>query len=449
MGFDMVVALPGTTPDGQTLFGHNGSRPADEGQALHRQPARAHACGETLCFGPLTLAQVRQTHAVVGWQATGRWGYRHGVNEHRVVAGCNPIRARLQSDGPGLTGPDLVRLALERASNARQARDVILDLVSRYGQTATAGEEPNSTFLVADVREAFVLETAGNHWAEQEVHAVRAVSDVCHLHQDWDRIARGLADLAIGRGWWPQDGSKLDFAQVAAPGDRQAPPALRRWGRATLLLEQSSGRVDRAFVRRLLADHFELPKARSADAFTNPLAEQSICCHGADAAAPATAVSLIAELTPLMDQLPVAWCAFGPPCTSVYFPIPLAGELPPALQADGPDHGCAGWRSMSRLLHECRLDARRWKLVREELARLQMRFEDNCRDLMADAVQLRHAGRHVELERLAESFMQHNVECFDEVCDKLCAGGEQPADRRPAATPSKPRVTEEVMLPVF
>jgi secernin len=449
MGFDMVVALPGTTPDGQMLFGHNGSRPAEEGQSLDRQPPRAHACGETLIFGPLALAQVRQTHAVVGWQATGRWGYRHGVNEHRVVVGRNPIRARLHSDGSGLTGPDLVRLALERATSARQARDVILDLVGRHGQMAAESEEPNSTFLVADVREAFVLETAGNHWAEQEVHAVRAVSDVCHLHQDWDRISRGLADVAIGRGWWPQDGSKLDFAKIAAPGDREAPPAMRRWGRATLLLEQHSGRVDRAFVRRLLADHFEMPAARSADAFAHPLAEQSICRHGDDPVAPATAVSLIAELTPLMDQLPLAWCAFGPPCTSVYFPIPLAGELPHALQADGGDTGCAVWRSMSRLLHQCRLDARRWEQVREEMARLQLRFEDNCRDLIADAVQLRHAGRQTELERLAESFMQHNVECFEEVCQNLSPIGERHADKRPAVTQPEPRVAEEEMLPVF
>src|SRR5271166_4268309 len=78
MGFDMVVALPGTTPDGQTLFGHNGSRPGDEGQALHRQSARAHAPGETLIFGSLAIPQARQTHSVLGWQTTGQWGYRHG-----------------------------------------------------------------------------------------------------------------------------------------------------------------------------------------------------------------------------------------------------------------------------------------------------------------------------------------------------------------------------------
>ena len=32
------------------------------------------------------------------------------------------------------------------------------------------------------------------------------------MRQDWERIARGLAGYAIGQGWWPDDGSKLDFA---------------------------------------------------------------------------------------------------------------------------------------------------------------------------------------------------------------------------------------------
>jgi secernin len=446
MGFDMVVALPGTTPDGQTLFGHNGSRPADEGQALHQSPARAHAHGETLFFGPLQVAQARQTHAVVGWQATGGWGYRHGVNEHGVVAGCGPIRTRLRGTAAGLGGPDLVRLGLERGASARQARDVILDLVSRHGHAAPDGAEPGSSFLVADLKEAFVLEAAGNHWAEQEVHAVRAVSDVCHLHQDWDRIARGLADLVIGRGWWPEDGSKLDFAKVVAPHDRDAPAALRRWGRATLLLEQLSGRIDRPVLRRLLGDHFENPAVRTADAFHNPMAEQSICHHGAGADDAATAASLIAELRPAPEQLPVAWIAFGPPCTGVYFPIPLAGELPPALQTSGTEPGCVVWRSMGRLLAQCRQDAKRWKLVREELARVQARFESNCRDLLADAAQLRAAGNRTELERLAASFMQHNVECFDEVCEKLCPGGERAGPRRPAAE-GRPRAEQEMMMP--
>jgi secernin len=444
MGFDMVVALPGTTPDGQTLFGHNGSRPGDEGQALHRQSARAHAPGEALIFGSLAIPQARQTHSILGWQSAGQWGYRHGLNEHRVVAGCNPIQTRLQSEGAGLSGPDLVRIALERGTSARQARDVILDLICRHGQAGIGSEEPNSSFLVADLKEAFVLETSGKHWAEQEIHAVRAVSDVCHLHQDWDRISRGLADLAISRGWWPEDGSKLDFANVVAPTERESAPSLRRWGRATLLLEQNSGRLDRPLFRRLLCDHFE-NSVISVDAFDSPLLEQSICNHGAEASAPLTAMSFIAELNELPVQLPIAWCAFGPPCSSAYFPIPLLGDLPPALRATANENGCAIWRTVVRLLSQCRHDPIRWQLCREEMARVQIRFDENCRDLLLDATQLRAAGKGTELERLTESFMQHNVEYFTEVCEKLAPTG----DCRQGVLAGPTRTNQDMMMPMF
>jgi hypothetical protein len=82
------------------------------------------------------------------------------------------------------------------------------------------------------------------------------------------------------------------------------------------------------------------------------------------------------------------------------------------------------------------------------MGRLQARFESNCRDLLADAAQLRRAGNRTDLEHLAASFMQHNVECFDEVCEKLCPGGARPVER-PAVASGAPRAQEEVLLPSF
>src|SRR5436305_1933998 len=82
---------------------------------------------------------------------------------------------------------------------------------------------------------------AGDRWAYQQVREVRAMGDLGTLRQDWDGIADGLSSHAIARGWWPGDGSKLDFAGALGQAGAEPADALRRWGRATLLLEQQNG----------------------------------------------------------------------------------------------------------------------------------------------------------------------------------------------------------------
>ena len=427
MASDMVVALGKTTVDGRTLFGHNSGRPPGEGQWLCRTPGRAFAAGEKVRTQHLELPQARQTWGVLGSQSRGTWGYHHGVNEHGVAIGCATLRTRMRQEQAGLTGPDLVRLGLERAASARQGVDLLTDLITRHGQGAYAGCPPadrhDNAFLIADGREAFALEASGSHWVYQEVQQLRALSDVCTIRQDWDWIARGLAGWAIERGWWPGDGSKLDFATAVGGGLAAEPSALRRWGRATLLLEEQNGHIDLAFIRRLLSDHYE-----GCDDETDPLAEPAgpvpICQHRGTSA---TAASLVAVLgTP-----PVAWYAFGPPCTGVYFPLVLDGELPAAF---GPEGKAAEplWSRAQRLTEAIGTDRARWAAAREALGQLQARLELDCEEFLADSARHRQAGNRAEFQRLAELFMQHTVECFEALADGLL----REAAGRPAAGPT-------------
>jgi dipeptidase len=416
MGSDIVVALSRATRDGRTLFGHNCARPVGEGQALCRTPGRAYARGETVAATNLVVPQAARTHTVLACRPAGCWGYPHGVNEHGVALGTTPVHTKLLADGPGLTGPDLVRLGLERAASALQAVDVLTGLITRYGQGPYAGcaaeEDHDNAFLIADAREAFVLEACGPYWGLQRVGEVRAVTDVCRLRQDWDRIAPGLSGLAISKGWWPEDGSKLDFAGALAPADVDGAPALRRWGRATLLLEERNGQIDPPSLRRLLADHHE------GDALVP--SETTLCRHATVAPGEATAASLVAQLGPEGEPLPVAWWGFGPPCATVYFPLLAGGELPAAFQAEGARGGCAVWRWMRQL----RGPSEHLEAARGELAGLQARFEQEAQDFQAEARLLREHGDGDALQRLATSFMQHNLEAFAAVCEEFGAADE-------------------------
>ncbi len=406
MGSDMVVALPPATADGSALFGHNCTRPASQGIALRREPGRAYPHGETVRLGNLTLPQARQTFTVLGIQTAGSWGFLGGVNEHHVSVGQTTMRTRLAATQPGLTGCELVRLALERSNSARQAVDGLTDLVTRHGQGDNGDDH---AFLVSDCCEAFVVETAGSHWAVQDIGSVRAVGEVCLLRQDWDRISRGLADVAINKNWWPHDGSKLNFAEVVAPDSCDHSAALHRWGRATLLLEQQSGSINAAFLRALLCGRADVAdESETVNAFKM---ERSLCRFPLDDDGLATTASFFIEAK-TAERPALAWCAFGPPGLSVYFPIFLDGDLPPAFQ-ETADGGCVLWQRLMRLAAE-RGDGERQAALREGLAELQVRFDHQAKETLAEAVTLKDQRDSDGLQRLLWSFMQANVERFDE-----------------------------------
>jgi dipeptidase len=395
MGCDMLAALSRATRDGGTLFGHNCNRPDEEEIAPVRELGRTFAPGEDVQAGGRLLPQVRRTYTVLAGRRPGQWGYEHGLNEHGVSVGLTTIRTKREQGPTALTGPDLVRLGLERAASARQAVDVLTDLVGRHGQGA-AEAEVDPAFLITDAREAFVVEMFGPHWAVQHVAEVRAVSDVCHLRQDWDHLSPGLADLAIARGWWPADGSKLDFAGIAAPEGGDNAASLRRWGRATLLLEQENGQINLPVLRRILSDH--------AEGFLDLGAASALCQHTPTR----TAASLITKSGP-DDALPVAWYCFGPPCANVYFPLFPAGELPnafltPQVGAGGRPHIVGGGGDSRRALPQA------------ALAGLQERFDRETHEFITEAAELRQRGEGGQLPRLAELFMRHVLECWENVC---------------------------------
>ncbi|MCU1359724.1 MAG: Dipeptidase [Ilumatobacteraceae bacterium] len=196
---DCLVALGAATDTGNVLFAKNSDRPPDEVQRVAWSPSRRDR-------GPL-----RTTHIQIDPHSTETlgcllsipewcWGAEHGVNEAGVAIGNEAIYTTLdpRHAPPALIGMDLVRLALERASAALEAVDVITSLLDRYGQGGT-GHDPMgragrkaywSSFLIADPHAAYVLETSGRTFQVEQVETTRAISnrttipsfDAAHRH---------------------------------------------------------------------------------------------------------------------------------------------------------------------------------------------------------------------------------------------------------------------------
>jgi hypothetical protein len=215
---DSLVALGPATDTGATIFAKNSDRPPDEWQVIEHHPAR-RAAGPVRC----THIEVEGADAlaVIGSRPWWQWGFEHGINEAGVVAGNETIYTTLdpRRAPPALIGMDVVRLALERASTAAAAVDVMTTMIERYGQGGSGhhgADRPYwSSFLVSDRGSAFVVETSGRDVAVEPVQRTRAISnrttipgfDAEHRHPRqpvetlvdprWEASKRVLADEPV------------------------------------------------------------------------------------------------------------------------------------------------------------------------------------------------------------------------------------------------------------
>jgi dipeptidase len=171
---DSLVTL---TDDGP-LFAKNSDRDVNEAQVLRWYPAADHASGARVSCTWIEIEQVPRTHAVLVSQPWWMWGAEIGANEHGVVVGNEAVFTRRTgshgSGADGLLGMDLLRLALERATDAEGAVATIVGLLERHGQNGSCSHEHprfryDNSFLVVDREQAIVLETAGQHWATENV----------------------------------------------------------------------------------------------------------------------------------------------------------------------------------------------------------------------------------------------------------------------------------------
>ncbi len=224
--------------EGRTLFAKNSDRDPNESQVVEWHPRATHPPGTTVPCTWIAIPQAAETNAVVLSRPYWMWGAEMGANAHGLVIGNEAVFTREPYAATGLTGMDLVRLALERACTARGAVSTLVNLLERYGQGGGCGHENrrftyHNSFLIADPSEAWVLETAGKHWAEERVvRGVRSISNGLTIpgfaRRHGDRIRTAVSGSRPRRavtGAVPPSSGVLDLISLLRSHGRSVLPA--------------------------------------------------------------------------------------------------------------------------------------------------------------------------------------------------------------------------------
>lgn len=191
---DTLVALPDFTKNGTIVFAKNSDREPNEAQGIVRIPATTWGGGELDCTY-ISIPQVEKTYEVILSKPFQMWGAEMGANEYGLVIGNEAVFTNIpiSKKNTGLTGMDMLRLALERCQNAQEAINLITGLLEKYGQDACGGYRNqdffyHNSFLIADTKVAFILETAGSSWAYRRVESYGSISNGLSIGNDYDQV---------------------------------------------------------------------------------------------------------------------------------------------------------------------------------------------------------------------------------------------------------------------
>jgi dipeptidase len=194
---------------------------------LEYTPAADHQPGDSVEIrdwsGKLRgkVKQVPHTYAVVGL-----------MNEHQLTIGETTFDGRLELENPDglLHYWDLMQFALERAKTAREAIEVMTNLVADYGYLST-GE----SFSIGDTKEAWILEMIGpgKGGTGAEWVALRVPDGYISCHANKARIgefplkdpknclySENVISFAVEKGYYdPKSGKPFRFCDAYCPAD--------------------------------------------------------------------------------------------------------------------------------------------------------------------------------------------------------------------------------------
>lgn len=335
---DTLVALPKRTRSGNLILGKNSDREPLEAQAVVHLPRRLTSEKEVQCTY-ISIPQAKETFEVILSKPFQMWGAEMGVNEFGLVIGNEAVFTNVKFDkkAVGLTGMDLLRLALERGKTAKEALKTLVTLLNEYGQNACGGYQNqdfyyHNSFLIADPDQAYILETAGKSWAYRQVESLGSISNGLTIGEDyqevhWEKEPRTIQKLFAGKHLnFREYFSDLLYTTAGKSKSRQA---------CTLDFLSKREKLSVSDFFQGLRQHnhpegeFDPKKATTG----------SICMHATGFTNPSdTTGSMVAEIR--KDRATTVWLSgTSYPCLSLYLPVYFGTSIdsPVLLPGGNPD----------------------------------------------------------------------------------------------------------------
>jgi len=217
----------GATVDGSTMITYAADSHTLYGE-LYYQPAKDYPAGS---FRDIVewdtgkflgrIPQVAHTYSVVG-----------NMNEFQVAIGETTFGGRevlFKQSGAIMDYGSLIYVALQRAKTAREAIEVMTDLVEKYGY-ASEGE----SFSISDPNEVWIMEMIGKGegekgavWVAQRIpdgyisgHANQARISTFPMNDQANcMFAKDVISFAREKGWFEGKNADFSFSDVYAPVD--------------------------------------------------------------------------------------------------------------------------------------------------------------------------------------------------------------------------------------
>jgi hypothetical protein len=223
---------------------------------------------------------------------------------------------------------DLLRLALERAETAKNALDIIINLLERYGQGGNCGYdkrfEYDNAFLIMDKDDIFVLDTHNKDWAYKRMDKA-SISNALNLEE---------ADKSTVEGEnFTQKFSDPLFTHFSGAKKRRASTHTQ--------LKTGAGPEDMFGALRSHSDDVANPFAKGS--------VSSVCMHAGGLVGDHTTQSMVAVLDG--SNSPLVWQTGGStPCVSLFKPYVYGNKAVGPVYKEGDEKALEYWLNHERFV---------------------------------------------------------------------------------------------------